>query len=75
MTREMATVREALEIPLGNRTFQLRSLVSMRSSRVATPGGCSVTASRMRKSGPICTTGIEPPLSSNRIFTSAEWPP
>ena len=74
MTREMVTVREVLEIPFGNRTFQLRSFASMDSSIVASPGGCSAAASRMRKSGPICTTRMESPLSRKRIFTCAEWP-
>ena len=75
MDCEMVTVREALDIPFGNRTFQRRSLASIRSSMVASLGGCSIADSRMRKSGPICTTGMELPLSSKRIFTWAEWPP
>ena len=73
-TREIVTVREALEMPLGNRTLQRRSLASTHSSSIASQGRCSVADWRMRKSGPICTTGMELPLSSKRIFTLAEWP-
>lgn len=74
MACEIVTVRDALDIPSDNRTFQRRSLSSIRSSMVASLGGCSVADSRMRKFGPICATGIELPLSSKRIFTWAEWP-
>jgi hypothetical protein len=64
MAFEIVTVREAREIPCGRRTGQRRSLASTHSSSVALPGGCSVADWRMRKSGPICTTGMEVPLSS-----------
>lgn len=75
ITREMGTVRDALEMPCGNRTFHRRTVASIRSSMVASLGGCFVADSRIRKSGPISATRMELPLSIKRIFTSAEWPP
>jgi len=42
---------------------------------LASPGGWSKGASTSKKSGPNCSTGIEPPSTRSRIFTWAECPP
>jgi hypothetical protein len=75
MAVAMATLLELEEMPFGRWTPQLRSLSSTRKTTLALPGGWSKGSSTRRKSGPIWSTGIEPPLTSNRIFTRAECPP
>ena len=71
----ISTRFELAEIPCGNRTFQRRSFWSTWRIRLASAGAWSTAASMSRKSGPICRTGIEKPLTSRRIVTRAECPP
>lgn len=66
---------DAAEMPSGRCTFQRRSLWSTCRIRLALPGGWLMGASTRRKSDPIWTTGIDPPLTNSLIFTWAEWPP
>ena len=62
-------------MPSGSRTFQRSSLWSTRRMMLAEPGGRSIAASSRRNPGPNCATGIESPLTTKLILTSAEWPP
>src|SRR5207249_6667550 len=71
----MAIRLEPADMPCGRRTFQHRSLWSTCKTTLASPGGWSKGSSTRRKSGPNCSTGMEPPLTSSRIFTWAECPP
>ena len=71
----MATRLEPADMPCGSCTFQRRSLWSTCKTMLASPGGWSNGAFTRRKSGPNCSTGIEPPSTRSRIFTWAECPP
>jgi hypothetical protein len=63
------------EMPLGNRTFQRRSLWSTCKIRLATAGGWLTGDSTRTKSGPICVTERESPFTKRHMFTWAECPP
>ncbi len=70
----MNTRFEPEEMPFGRRTVQLRSLWSTRNTSLASQGGWSLGASNSTNPGPSWATGIEYPLKSKLMLTSAEWP-
>jgi hypothetical protein len=70
----ISTVFLLAEMPLGNRTFQRRSVWSTCKIRLATAGGWLTGDSTRTKSGPICVTERESPFTSRRMFNWAEWP-
>lgn len=73
-TEAILTRSEPAEIPSGSLTLQRRSLLSTRSTILASAGGWSMLMSSKRKSGPSWPTGSEVPLINRRMLTSAECP-
>ncbi len=71
----IATRFEPAEMPSGRCTFQRRSLWSTCRTRLALPGGWSPADSMKRKSGPMCVTLMDAPLTISRISTLAECAP
>ena len=63
--RQLAAVEDAAR----------RVVRAQTPAALAGPGEWLTGDSSSTKSGPICATGMESPLTSRRIFTSAECPP